>query len=413
MSMRSLVTLLVIGAACSAPPPPPPEDVLPFEEAAVSAAPDPAKFGPYPVGVRTVTYEDTGRRKPDGTPRKLVTEIWYPAVQSTRGQPTVSYDIFQVFTPEQQASIGVGTIPLLQTAAVRDAQPARLHGKFPLIIFSHGQAAIRWQSTYYTVLLASHGYIVASADHEGGTLFDVVRGQLQNVAVGVETRPVDVSYLLNRLLRLKEDDPLYGLIDAERIGVTGHSFGALTSLRVAAIDDRVKAIVPQAPVDANLAWLGLPQPVVLNIPIHIQAAHDDKTLEWDTNIKPSLEVIRDPLWMLDITRGGHFTFSDLCAFDLASIVDQVMLDIPGADVRKVLEDGCGPTSPPASVAQPLINHFGVAFFNAKLKGSEGSLALMTQAKADEIAGDAGVATVLVRPAGDYSPPPDGGVDGGP
>ena len=401
---RSMLTTLVLAAACSAPTPPL-EDVLPFEEAAVTAAPDPTQFGPYPVGVRTVVYEDTGRRKPDGTPRQLVTEIWYPAVQSTRGQPTVSYDIFAVFTPEQKVSIGEGVIPLLQTAAVRDALPATKHGTFPLIIFSHGQAAIRWQSTYLTVLLASHGYIVASTDHEGGTLFDVVRGQLQNVAVGVETRPVDVTYLLNRLSRLKEEDPLFGLIDLEKIGVTGHSFGALTSLRVAAMDKRVKAIVPQAPVDANLAWLGLPRPVILDIPVHIQAAHDDKTLEWDTNIEPTLLVMRDPLWMLDITKGGHFTFSDLCAFDLASIVDQVNLDIPGADVREVLEDGCGPSAPPARIAQPLINHFAVAFFNAKLKGSEASLALMTQAKADGIAGAAGVASVSTWPAGDYA---DGG-----
>ena len=406
---RLVVTTLVLVSACT-PPTPAPVDELPFPEASATAAPDPSQFGPYPVGVRTVVIEDTGRRKPDGTPRQLVTEIWYPAVQTTRGQPTVDYDIFTVFTPEQQASIGAGNIPLLKTAAVRDAEPARLHGKFPLIVFSHGQAAIRWQSTYYTVLLASHGYVVVSADHEGGTLYDVVRGQLQNVAVGVETRPVDVTYLINRMSRLKEDDPLFGLLDLERIGVTGHSFGALTSLRVAATDKRVKAIVPQAPVDANVAWLGLPQPVVLDIPVHIQAAHDDRTLEWNTSIEPTLLVMRDPLWLLDITHGGHFTFSDLCAFDLASIVDRVMLDIPGADVRKVLEDGCGPSSPPARVAQPLINHFAVAFFNAKLKGSAESLALMTQGRADDIAGDAGVATFRYRPAGDYS---DAGVaDGG-
>lgn len=407
---RSCLLLALVASACSAPVPPPPEDLLPFEEASATAAPDPTKPGPYPVGVRTVTFEDTGRRKPDGSPRLLVTEIWYPAVQATRGQPTVDYDIFQVFTPEQQASIGAGTIPLLKTVAVRDAEPARAHGKFPLIVFSHGQAAIRWQSTYFTVLLASHGYVVVSTDHEGGTLFDVVRGQLQNVAVGLETRPVDVTYLLNRLGRLKQDDPLFGTFDLEKIGVTGHSFGALTSLRVAAIDKRVKAIVPQAPVDANVAWLGLAQPVVLGIPVHIQAAHDDRTLEWATSIEPTLLVMRDPLWLLDITHGGHFTFSDLCAFDLASIVDRVMLDIPGADVRKVLNDGCGPTAPPATVAQPLINHFGVAFFNAQLKGSTASLGLMTQAQANSVAGDAGVATFTYRPAGDYS---DGGVrDGG-
>ena len=162
---------------------------------------------------------------------------------------------------------------------------------------------------------------------------------------------------------------------------------------------------PQTSGFSAEAWLGLPQPVVLDIPVHIQAARADRTLPWDTNIEPTLLAMRDPLWLLDITHGGHFTFSDLCAFDLASIVDRVMLDIPGADVRKVLEDGCGPTSPPASIAQPLINHFAVAFFNAKLKGSEASLALMTQAKADEIAGAAGVARVTAWPAGDYA---DGG-----
>lgn len=394
MSRASLLTASLLVVSCT-----PPEmmmmdpDTLPFEQASTSSTPDPAKMGPFAVGVRTVVYEDTGRRKPDGSPRLLTTEIWYPALQSSRGQPTVTYDIAGQFTAEQQATIGAGTIPLLQTAAVRDATPTRAHGKFPLIIFSHGQAAIRWQSTYYTVLLASHGYIVASTDHEGGTLYDVVRGQLQNTAVGLETRPGDVRYLLNRFERLKTDDPLYDLIDFERIGVTGHSFGAITSMRVAAMDDRVKIIVPQAPFDASVAWLGLPIP---QIPIQIQAAHEDKTLEWDTNVVPTMVEVRKtgkPWWLLDLTKGGHFTFSDLCGFDLASIADRVQLDIPGANVKKVLEDGCGPTAPTAEIAQPLINHFAVSFFNGYFKGSAASLELMTQAKADSIAGAAGVATL--------------------
>lgn len=389
--------IAVTCAACSPPQMMEPVDPLPFEAASPTAAPEPSKFGPFPVGVRTVSFDDTGRRKADGTPRKLVTEIWYPAVQTTRGQPTESYDIFPVFTAEQQAAIGVGTIPLLTTAAVRDAVPARAHGKFPLIVFSHGQAAIRWQSTYYTVLLASHGYIVVSTDHEGGTLYDVVRGELQSAVVGVQYRPDDVRYLLNRFTRLRDDDPLFGLIDETRIGVTGHSFGALTSFRIAAMDDRVKAIVPQAPFDASVAWLGLSRP---SLPIHVQAAHEDRTLEWDTNVEPTMNEVRlagQPWWLLDLTKGGHFTFSDLCAFDLAAISDRVMLDIPGADVKQVLEDGCGPTAPPASIAQPLINHFAVAFFNAQLRGSTQSLELMTQAKADELATAAGVATVTQGP----------------
>jgi dienelactone hydrolase len=391
--MRRLVSpVILVLVACGAPVQ---VEKLPFAPASETATPDPAKFGPYPVGVRTVTFEDTGRRKPDGSPRILVTEIWYPAVQSARGGEGVTYDVLTSFTPEQRAAIG--TVPLLQTSAIRDATPTREHGKFPLVVFAHGQAALRWQSTYYTVLLASHGYIVVSTDHEGGTLYDVVRGQLQNVAVGVETRPADVRYLINRFTRLREEDPLFGLVDETRIGVTGHSFGALTSFRVAALYDRVKAIVPQAPFDASVAWLGLPRP---SLPIHVQAAHEDRTLEWDTNVEPTMNEVRlagQPWWLLDLTKGGHFTFSDLCGFDLAALSDRVMLDIPGANVKSVLEDGCGPTAPSASVAQPLINHFAVAFFNAHLRGSTASLELMTQAKADELAGATGVATATKGP----------------
>jgi len=137
--------------------------------------------------------------------------------------------------------------------------------------------------------------------------------------------------------------------------------------------------------------------VVLGIPVHIQAAHADRTLPWDSNIEPTLLVMQRPFWLLDIVKGGHFTFSDLCGFDLASIADRVQLDIPGADVRKVLEDGCGPTSPPASVAQPVINHFAISFFNAQLKGSAASLELMTQAKGDALAGGEGVVTFTATP----------------
>jgi predicted dienelactone hydrolase len=391
--MRLTLAALAL-VACGSPPP---VDPLPFAPASPTAAPSPTKPGPFPVGVRTVTFEDTGRRKPDGSPRRLVTEIWYPATQATRGQPTVSYDITSVLTDAQRAALAGTQTPLLETSAVRDAAPASAHGPFPLIVFAHGQGAVRWQSTFYTVLLASHGYVVVSCDHEGGTLYDLVRGQLQNVAEGLEQRPVDVVHLINRMARLKSGDPLAGLIDLERVGVTGHSFGALTSFRVGATDRRVKAIVPQAPTDVNIAWLGLPMPVRLAMPVMVQAAHGDQTLEWDANIVPTWPLLERPRWLVDIVQGGHFTFSDLCAFDLATVAEKVSLTVAGVDVRSVLEDGCAPPAPPATVSQPVINHFAVAFFNAHLRGSEGSKALLTQAEGDALAGAPGVVAITADP----------------
>lgn len=365
--------------------------MLPFEPASATAAPEPSKRGPFPVGVRTLTFEDTGRRKMDGTPRILVTEIWYPATQDTKGKPGTVYDIKPVFTEAQQAAIG--DVPKLETDAVRDAPIASEHGPFPLVMFSHGQAAIRWQSTYLTVLLASHGYIVASPDHEGGTLYDVVRGKLAAVTEGLDNRPLDIRYIVNRLSRLPAGDPLQGMVDISRLGVAGHSFGALTSMRVTVIDDRVKAIVPQTPVEQDLAYVGYSNPP--SVPIMLQGSKLDRTLPYEKNTLSCWDAAKKPRWLLALEAGGHFTYSDLCQFDLASIADRVQLDIMGADVKKVLEDGCGPMAPPASVALPLISHFTVGFFNAQLRGSTGSIDLLTQAKADGFG--AGVAEVRADP----------------
>ena len=376
----SLAALCLLGWGCGKPPPP--YDALPFAAAGPDSAPDPAQPGPYPVGVRTLRIEDGGRRKPDGSPRVLVTEVWYPALQSSRGGAGESYDIRTLLTDEQRAKVAAVDVPLLTTSAVRDAPPASFHGPFPLVVFSHGQAAVRWQSTYLTVLLASHGYVVASPDHEGNTLADALRDQLSGTTEAFDARALDVSYLVNRLSRLPEADPLHGLAETASFGVAGHSFGAFTSLRVAALDKRVAAIVPQAPTSTDLAWLGLPAPVKLTIPVLVQAAHRDRTLGWDDNVAPTWAALERPRYLLDVVDGGHFTFSDLCGVDLPTLAAKIQLDLPGIDVQKVLEDGCGPPAPPAAVAQPLIDHFAVGFFNATLRGSAGSRALLSQQAAD-------------------------------
>jgi predicted dienelactone hydrolase len=244
------------------------------------------------------------------------------------------------------------------------------------------------------VLLASHGYVVVSPDHEGGTLDYAVRNQLQDVGIGIATRPADVQYLITAYQRLPETDPLFGLIATDKVGVTGHSFGALTSLRVAAIDKRVKVIVPQAPPSTDLFFVDLGTPN-LGIPVMVQGARKDRTLKWDEHVAPTWSAMKKPRWLLDITEGGHFTFSDICAFDLAAVSDNIRLDIPGANVRSVLSDGCAPPAPGAAVAQPLMNHFAVALFNGTLRDSPGSLELLTQAKADALA--PGVSVVTADP----------------
>ena len=379
--MRRLLALAVLVlAACG------PTSTLPFAPAGPDAAPDPSKPGPYPVGVKTVTLYDSSRLDAAGNPRPLVTEIWYPATDAAKGKPGASYDLRSLMTPAQLEQIKGLTIPILHTFAVRDAAPRTSGAPYPLVVFSHGKNGVRWQSTFYTVNLASHGYVVVAPDHTGDTLYDLLQGanpmDTATLLQAYENRLNDVEFLIDWFTDLPKGDGLTGMIDAAHIGVTGHSFGGLTSLRVAAHDDRVKAIVPMAPASADEAFLDMPKGYTLSTPTMLEAAHDDQTLPWAQNAEPTWIRLSGPRGLFDITRGGHFTFSDLCKFDLASIADRV--GFAGLNIKKTISDGCIPPAPPAAVAEPLMDQFAIGFFNWQLRGSVGSKALLTQAHADAL-----------------------------
>ncbi|MHB8878395.1 MAG: poly(ethylene terephthalate) hydrolase family protein, partial [Myxococcaceae bacterium] len=221
---------------------------------------------------------------------------------------------------------------------------------------------------------------------------DALRNQLSPTTEGVENRPQDLTYLVNRLSRLPEGELLRGLADASRFGVAGHSFGAFTALRVAATDPRVVGIVPQAPISTDVAWMGLPPPVKLTIPVLVQGAHKDLTLPWDDNVAPTWAALDQPRWLLDVVDGGHFTFSDLCGFDLVGLATTLKLELTGLDIKKVLADGCGPPAPPAEVAQPLLTTSAVGFFNMVLRGSPGSREWLNQGAADRFGAGLAVLT---------------------
>jgi predicted dienelactone hydrolase len=357
------------------------DEPLAFLPAGPTAAPDPSKPGPFAVGVRTVDYVDASRTQPDGGPRRLVTEIWYPAGESARGKPGATYDLLSLATDAQRAQLAGMQVPILHTFGVRDAAPRTDRGPFPLVIFSHGQGGVRWQSTYYTVLLASHGYVVVSPDHPGDTLADALQGQLANPLEGLENRPLDASFLIDTFLSLPPSDPLAGLIDPEQIGITGHSFGALTSLRTPIRDQRIRALVAQAPPSTDIDFAGQLPSFTISVPALIEASHNDQTLPWDPHVSTTWARLHAPRFLLDLVHGGHYTFSDLCAFDLSSVA----VVIGFGNISRTLADGCNPPAPPAGVAQPLIDHFAVAFFNGLLRRSPGSMALLNQARADALA----------------------------
>ena len=173
---------------------------------------DPLKPGPYPVGVTTTVFVDHKRIDPaTKEPRTLVTEIWYPATDDARGLPKNKLSNFFPggVTPQLETFIKLGfKKPIAEldqqynNDAVRDARVRE--GKFPVIIFSHGNRGMRMQNTFWCDYLASHGYVIVSADHTGNAIVTILNGKpvlYQNN--GREQswidRPKDMSFLLDQI----------------------------------------------------------------------------------------------------------------------------------------------------------------------------------------------------------------------
>jgi predicted dienelactone hydrolase len=355
---------------------------LPFQPAGPNAAPNPAELGPYAVGVRTMTFTDARRMTPGRTtPRQLICEVWYPAAESARGV-TETYVLHDSLPDSLKQTIPVSALGEVVTPAQRDAAPTLVGGPFPLVLFSHGKGGIRMQSTFYTTYLASHGYVVVSPDHEGDTLPELLEAMVIDPVGTLDAyvfRQEDMLFLLDTWAALPADHPLHGITDMERVGITGHSFGALTAMKVAALDPRLDAVVAQTPATYLLVQADVPTPLnQLQLPIMLQAADLDQTLPPDPHTLSNWENMGKPRYMLRIKTAGHFTYSDLCVLDLEQI-DMVL----SQDISNVLRDGCGTANTAPAVAQPLIRHYAIALFNQYLRNSQGSASFLTQQQGEQ------------------------------
>jgi dienelactone hydrolase len=202
---------------------------------------DPFLRGSHPVGVKSVTLVDRSRED-----RPVPLEIWYPADAAHQGRDLDPHyqDRYPVFGGQHAFQ-----------DALRDVAAAAL--AVPLVLFSHGFAGHRRQSTFFCTHLASHGYAVVAMDHVGNTLDDVVvlalgalKGErslvLRDLLSGfVSSRPHDVSFVLDALSAGALSLPLS--VDVQRVGMSGHSFGGFTTLVVSEHDERIVAALPLAP----------------------------------------------------------------------------------------------------------------------------------------------------------------------
>ncbi len=139
-------------------------------------------------------------------------------------------------------------------------------GKVPLVIFSHGLGGSREGGKLWGEHWAAHGYAVIHTQHAGSDaslLKSGMGGPLQRLKRGATgqqliARAQDVSFVLDEITRRQASgDALYARMDMNRIAMTGHSFGAMTTLALAdqrypntsqtLVDTRFKAFIAFSP----------------------------------------------------------------------------------------------------------------------------------------------------------------------
>lgn len=339
---------------------------------------DPRSLGPYPVGVTTVVFVDSSRTDAasDG-PRSLLTEIWYPATEESRDLPKNKATdfllggavpaLYPAFFMAFRARIDEFDAKF-QNDAVRDARVRE--GRFPLVIFSHGNGGMRNQSTFWCDHLASHGYVVVSADHTGNSAYTAVDGKLvpYNGAgrmASAEDRPKDVSFLIDRMTAFDKgaDSRFNGRIDVEKIGVAGHSFGGLTAIHVINTDDRVKAIIPMTPVWRERTNYSTPVLMIL--------ASEDKTIGATGNAhgRQYVDESKGPRYLVEILDGGHYSPTDMFQ------INPEFGDGVGKGER-ITRPGEAVTYLAMDLTYEIINSYSVAFFGVYLKGEADYLAYL-------------------------------------
>jgi predicted dienelactone hydrolase len=156
-------------------------------------------------------------------------------------------------------------------------------GKFPLIVFSHGAGGSKDSYGPLINFWASHGYVCMQPTHADSFRLRKEQGEQVTMLLrpidlehGWIDRILDAKLVLDSLDKLQKTYPeLSGKIDKTKIGMGGHSFGALTS------EIMCGAQVFDTKVDGKTIHDGRPRAVLLLSPAGVEEQPKLTTDSWN------------------------------------------------------------------------------------------------------------------------------------
>ncbi len=209
----------------------------------------------------------------------------------------------------------------------------------PVIVFSHGLGGSRENSAGFAEHWARNGYVAVFVQHHGSdesVWKDTARGERMTAmkqAASVRSlldRLGDIPFILDQLARWNAESghPLQAALDLDHIGMTGHSFGAVTTqammgqkfpLGKSFPDPRFDAFLPMSPstgrgVAASVAFGHITAPVLC-----MTGTKDESRITPDTTPESRREVYtalpKGDKYQLLFEGGTHSAYSDTALFD--------------------------------------------------------------------------------------------------
>ncbi len=334
--------------------------------------------GPYGVGTRTYHLVDESRPErydDQAAQRELMLQIWYPGQVAADSMRAPFIDRIDVAGPTIARRLNLPPflldhLNLVHTHAYADI-PVAPGGPYPLLIFSHGLRGLRMQNSSLMQQLASHGYVVAALDHPYAavlTIFpddrivfyssavmppgaDVVTSGAELVAVWQE----DIAFAYRQIAAWSQQagHPLQGHVDAERLGLLGHSTGGGAAIQTCA---------GLAQCQAALALDGWIEPVAETVRSQAYA--------------PDLMLINAPDWLGPQNRaaGERLYAQGQGAGYLLEVADTVHFDYSDIPLMSPITPYLGLSGEiDGQRMVTLLNEYALAFFDQALKGQPAPL----------------------------------------
>ena len=229
----------------------------------------PVPGGSYAVGTKVYEWTDSSRTdifadKEDAL-RRIMVQFWYPAIKTNLGERFIYFQNNKMIVNELANHYSVPKFLLagvieIETNSFIDLEPSTNKGSYPLVVFSHGRGGYKHQNSIQCEELASRGYVVVAVGHTYDSFITIFSdgstapylSEKTTKAVGatkpkitteqkLDLRVGDIQFVLDQIDHLQGKNPLFGIIDLERVGMFGQSFGGATTIATASTDNRIDA----------------------------------------------------------------------------------------------------------------------------------------------------------------------------